>query len=94
MKKKITKILESTLPGQLFDRDEEPINRRKLADKIYDALPNVERLDLQPFERWIPKQCSGCPYSEPYKAGCTYLLASESNHEKNPIPEDCPFGYS
>ncbi len=94
MKKKITKFIESVIPQRLYDVDGEPINRRKVADKIYDAIPNAERLDLEPFQLWIPPQCSGCYYNEAYKVGCTYPLVSDRVHAEHEPPDNCPNGYS
>ena len=92
MKKKLTKIIENSLP-QLFDKDGEVISRRQIANKIYDSIPNVEKLDLEPFHTYIPFICSSCRFNQAYKMGCTYLMFSEQYHKDNPIPETCPLGY-
>ena len=95
MKKKITKLIESAIPQLIYDKYEEIIDRRKVANKIYDAIPNPERLDLEPFQRWIPPQCASCvKYNDANKLGCTYELFSETFHTENPPPDDCPNGYS
>lgn len=93
MKKKITKLIESALP-RLYDEDGELIPRLPVANKIYDKIPHVERLDLVPFETWIPPECSGCTvYNGGYKFGCKYLMFSETYHAENPAPENCPLDY-
>lgn len=94
MKKKITKLIESSLPNQVYDKNGEPVNRRKIADKVYDAIPNIERLDLAPFQIWIPSACAGCHYNEAYKLGCTFELSSEKIHNEHSPPDNCPNGFS
>ena len=93
MKKKITKLIESSLP-RLYNEDGEIINRREIANKIYDSIPNVEKLDIEPFETWIPLICSGCYFNEAYKFGCSYDMLSERVHQENSVPDNCPKGYS
>jgi len=94
MKKKITKFIESILP-RLYDEDGEAINRRYIADKIYDSIPNIEKLDIQPFETWIPFACSLCPvYNQAHKLGCTYTMFSEKYHKENPAPKNCPLNHN
>jgi len=92
MKKKITKFIESILP-RLYDEDGEAINRRYIADKIYDSIPNIEKLDIQPFETWIPIVCSTCYYNQAHKLGCSYELLSERVHSEQRPPDNCPMGY-
>lgn len=92
MKKKIIKAIENTIP-RVFDEDGEEISKRKIAEKIYDKLDNPERLDLQPFEMFIPTQCSSCFYNEGRKMGCTYLLYNENKHQEFLPPENCPYDY-
>ena len=92
MKKKLTKIIESALP-QLFNADGEVINRRTIANKIFDAIPNPEKLDLQPFETFIPIVCSGCHFNGGFRLGCTYEFFSKETHIEHQIPEKCPNGH-
>ncbi len=90
MRKKITKIIESILP-RLYDQDENLIDKKKLANKILDNLPHPERLDLYPFETWIPFVCSTCKYNDANRLGCTYELYREP---KDSPPKDCPLGHT
>ena len=93
MKKKIIKLITSALP-QLYNIDGEIISRRLIADKIYDAIPNPEKLDIEPFNLYIPKECSVCTiYNQAYKMGCTYNMFSETYHKENPAPDNCPLDY-
>ena len=93
MRKKITKMIENILP-RLFDSEGNIFSKQKLANQILDSIPHVERLDLIPFETWIPFVCSTCKYNSfPNKLGCTYELTNEVSHMDNPAPNDCPMGY-
>ena len=92
MRKKIVKILESALPF-LYDEEGEPIQKKKVANRILDAIPSPERLDLEPFQTWVPFICSTCNYNQGRDKGCIYDLMSESKHQENPAPLDCPLGY-
>ena len=93
MRKKITKIIENALP-QMFNQDGEVISRRIVANKIIDIIPNIEKLELLPFQKWIPVACSACFYGDVYRLGCTYGLYDEYKHAENLVPPDCPLGYS
>lgn len=90
--KKIIKLIESKLP-HLYNQDGEAIPKREIANKIIDAIPDVEKLMLNPFERWIPKACSTCYYNDAYKLGCSYEFFSEQKHEEEVPPKNCPWGY-
>ena len=92
MRKKFTRIIENSLP-YLCDKNGNQIDRRKLANKIFDALPYSERLFLLPFEKYIPFACSGCSYNDANRLGCTYGLFSEDKHHETPAPDDCPLEY-
>lgn len=92
MRKKIVKIIESAIP-QMYDVDGEPIKKQKVANRIVDAISGIERLDLQPFEQWIPFVCSSCWYNQGRDKGCVYDLLTEAKHTETPAPADCPFGY-
>jgi hypothetical protein len=92
MRKKITKLIESSLPP-LYDENGDSINRRKLANKIYDAIPGAEKLELHPFGTWVPFACSTCHFNDSYKLGCIYELSSSKAKEDNKVPDNCPNGY-
>jgi len=92
MRKKIVKLIESSLP-RLYDADGNDLNKKKVADKILDAIPGAERLDLAPFETWIPFACSTCWYNQGFQKGCVYDLMSEPTHAEHIVPDDCPLGY-
>lgn len=89
MRKKIVKLIESALP-QVFDSEGEPIKKKDLANRILDALPAPEVLDLQPFQMYIPFVCSTCFYNENRNIGCSFDLLSKAIHVQHPPPADCP----
>lgn len=93
MRKKITKVIEKSIP-RVYDEEGDEVDRRDIANKIYDSIPGIERLEIEPFQQWIPMACSTCHYNEARKLGCSYPLLSENVHRENPPPEDCPNGYS
>ena len=94
MKKKITKLIIGALPQRLYNKEGELVNRRSIAERVYDAIPNIEKLDLHPFTMWIPLECASCKiYNQGHKMGCTYNLFSEKTHIENPAPDNCPLGY-
>jgi hypothetical protein len=92
MRKKIVKIIEAALP-RVYNSEGEPLDKKKLANAILDKLPNPERFDLEPFEQYIPFQCSECSIYNNYKKGCSYLLFDENYHQAHPAPENCPLNY-
>lgn len=92
MRKKIVKLIETALP-RVYDHDGELLSKRNLANKILDAIPHPERLDIEPFQTWIPFVCSNCYYNQGLKLGCTYDLSTEDAHLEHPAPHDCPLGY-
>jgi hypothetical protein len=92
MKKKIIKIIESALP-QLYDVDGEIISRKMVANKVYDTIPNIEKLDIPPFGTYIPFECSTCYYNQAHKLGCSYDLFSQRVHEEHEAPDNCPLNH-
>jgi hypothetical protein len=93
MRKKIIKIIEQGIPNQLFDEEGERISKKDIANKIYDKISGIERLDLLPFEKWIPFICSNCYYNDAHKLGCSYEMYSDTVHMEKQPPEKCPFGF-
>jgi hypothetical protein len=93
MRKKIVKIIESVLPDTYNDGGE-LLSKRTLANKILNALPHPERLDIEPFQTWIPSSCSSCRWNMSVKFGCTYDLSTETVQKEYPAPRDCALGYS
>ena len=94
MKKKITKLIKNALP-RLYDSEGKLLNNQLIANKIIDAIPNPEKLDLHPFTMWIPFECASCSiYNQGHKMGCTYNLFSEKTHIENPAPKNCPLGHN
>jgi hypothetical protein len=94
VRKKITRQIKTALPD-LYDYEGNLISKQVIANKILDSIDNPEKLDLQPFETWVPFICSGCPYNGAYKLmGCIYDLYDEKFHEDNLPPKNCPLGYS
>jgi hypothetical protein len=91
MRKKIVKMIESVLP-RLYDEDGNPISKKNLANQILDSIPHPERLDLLPFEKFIPFACSTCKYNDAYRLGCTYELFGQKDNKESP-PKDCPLGF-
>ena len=92
MRKKLTKQIEQAIP-RVYDEDGEPLPKKPIANKIIDAIPYAERLNLLPFERWIPFACSSCHYNDANRLGCTYGLYGEDMHNDNQAPENCPLEY-
>ena len=86
--KKYKKLVEKSLP-RIYDEDGEPLDRGKIAEKVLKAFPDAEKLDLQPFEPWIPRACGECGYNAGRNKGCYFGVY---NIEEAP-PDDCPFGY-
>jgi len=92
MRKKITKLLESALPP-LYTKDGDIINRRDIANKIYDSISNVEKLDIAPFETWVPLACSPCYFNGGYRNGCTYEYFHDATVSEHKVPAKCPLGH-
>lgn len=92
MKKKITKLIKSALP-LLYDKEGKMISNTIIANKIYDAIPNPEKLELLPFEVYVPFACSGCFFNGTRTHGCMYDMVSEKVHRENTIPDNCPLGH-
>ena len=92
MKKKISKFILSALP-RLYNEDGEIVSNRSIANKIYDSIPNPEKLDIEPFETWIPIVCSTCHFNGGHRLGCTFEFFGEELKRANPIPENCPKGF-
>jgi hypothetical protein len=90
MRKKLTKIIESAIP-RVYDEDGEILNKKDIANKIIDKLPSPERLDLEPFEVYIPFECSSCPFNGLHK-GCRYIDTIKTELDEK-IPNNCPLGH-
>jgi hypothetical protein len=88
MRKKLIKLISEALPT-LYDRDGESLSKRSIANKVLDAIPYPEVLDIQPFETWVPFACSSCFYNGGISKGC---LNGIVRSDEQP-PEDCPLEY-
>jgi len=94
MKKKITKLILSAIPQKLYNQDGQLVNRREIANKIYDNIPGIEKLDIQPFQCYISPICSGCHYNAGFRLGCTYEFFPEEMHKEHKVPDACPLGFT
>lgn len=93
MRKKFVKLIESVIPN-LYDHAGDLISKRNLANKILDSIPNAEKLDIEPFETFVPLACSGCYYNGGRDKGCMYDLFTEDTHDTHKPPRKCPFGHT
>ena len=90
MKKKITKAILNAIPQRLYTEDGKLVNRQKIADSIFDNIPGIEKLDIEPFQCYIPIVCSNCFFNGSFRLGCTYEFFSDKMHEEHKVPDACP----